>query len=350
MEEKTKIEYWQLVKELIDETFGCASIKSIGRWNDSNNLDADIHLSTNLLKGSIHELRNDTQLIHYTSVQTLFEILNSKKLRLFNAMHMNDPLELFFSLKTIEDLNPEGIEKQINNFFLISFCEYVSSSEMKEHFSMWRNYGDNGNGVGIVFKLANYNLNNRWIDSALGKVSYDPNSQSINGIRNYFQKLKNENKFSIHNLPNVIFQLASFHKAPIWAEENEIRLCRFLKWDKLRWKYEYNKNDFTREIKTTFQNNVIKYFIEMDLDNNSRLETARQVSEDANKVNKTQSFTSEEAFDIYPSLNIEKIIFGYRMSNDTKHEVEGALRLLAFQKLGITLQFDNSIFTTYFKK
>jgi hypothetical protein len=341
MEEKARIEYWQLVKELIDETFGCASIRSIGRWNDSNYLDADIQLSTNLLKGSIHEVKNDTQFIHYTSVQTLFEILNSKKLRLFNAIHMNDPLELLFSLNAIEDLSPQNVEEQIKNFFLISFCEYDSSVEKKEHFSMWRNYGDNGNGVGIIFKLANYNLDNRWIDSALGKISYDTDSQSLKGIRNYFQKLKSEDKFSIQNLPNIIFQLASFHKAPIWSEENEIRLCRFLKWDKLRWKYEYDNNNFTREIKTTFQNNELKYFIEMELDNRLRLESAQKIF-DSSEVN--------NAFDIYPALKIEKIIFGYRISNDIKHEIGDASRLLAFQNLGITLQFDNSIFTPYFKK
>lgn len=350
MAEEPEKNYWQLVQNLIQETLGAGKLRSLARWNDSNAIDADIDLSNNLLKGSIHEVKSDSAIIHYTSIQTLFEILNSKKLRLYNAIHMNDPLELFYSLNTFEDLKLEKIEDQIKNFFLISFCEYDPSIENKEHFSMWRNYGDNGNGVGIVFKLSNYNLENRWIDFALGKVSYDSQSQTLNGIRNYFKAVKNLDAFSIYNLPNIIFQFAILHKAPIWSEENEIRLFRFLKWDKTRWGYEYNKSDFSREIKTTFQNNTIKYFIEMDLDNKSRLDVAKKVSESANIANNTQNFDPNEAFDIYPALKIEKVILGYRIPSNIQHEIVTASRLLAFQNLGITLQFDNSLFAPYFKK
>ena len=262
---------------------------------------------------------------------------------------MNDPLELFFSLKSIEEINSEIIMDQIKNFFVISFCEYNPLAKEREHFSMWRNYADNSNGIGIIFKLSNYNLNNRWIDSVLGKVDYDPNSLSLRGIRKYFQALKSENNFYIQNLPTVIFQIASLHKAPIWAEENEIRLSRFLKWDKTEWPYKYNKTDFSNEIKTTFANSSVKYFIEMDLDNQSRLQIAQKVSTDANRANPTMKFTAEEAFDIYSSLTIEKIILGYRLSNDVKHDIANACRLLAYQNLGINLQFENSIFTDYFK-
>ena len=349
--ENGKPEYWQLLENLLIESFGpIAKIRSLSRWNDFNQLNADINLSNNLLKESIHEVKDDTLLIHYTSIQSLFEILNSKKLRLFSTIHMNDPFELSFALKNIDGIDYEKINEQAKNFFVTSFCEYKSEITNRENFSMWRNYANDGAGIGIVFKLSNYNLHNRWIDSVLGKVSYDSNSISLTGIRNYFQALKKENSFQVQNLPNIIFQLACLHKASIWSEENEIRLSRLIEWDQYEWPYKRDKDDFSKEIKTTFANNSLKYFIEMDLDNHARLQKTIEGSKNLNEANTNMNLTSEKAFDIYPALTIEKIILGYRIPDDIKHDIVNASGLLAYQNLAINLQYESSIFTNYFKK
>jgi tetratricopeptide (TPR) repeat protein len=353
-DKKDNPDYWEMVEKLINETIGTGNVVSLQRWNDSNSIQADIDISSNLLNGTPHEVKENVELIHYTTINSLFEIINSKKLRLGNASQMNDPQELSFFLKKFKEfISPEFYE-QANNMFLISFCEYNSKAENNnEHFNMWRNYGDNGNGVGIVFKLANYDLRNSWIDSAVGKVDYNPKSLGYEGLKKYFeslQEMKKLDKFSINNLPKIIFQLATLHKAAIWKEENEIRLFRFLKWDKLEWAYNFNNADFTKEIKSTFNDRSIKYFIELDLDNKIKLEEAKEVSQQANKLNPTMNVTKEDVFDIYPALSIEKIIFGYKIPNELKHQILNSVNKLAFQNLGINLKFEDSHFTDYFKQ
>jgi len=348
-----KPEYWKMVEKLIKETIGTGDIVSLTRWNDSNSINADINLSNNLLNNTPHEVKENVELIHYTTINSLFEIINSKKLRLGNAAQMNDPQELSFFLKKFKEYISPDFYEQMNNMFLISFCEYNSNDKNNcEHFNMWRNYGDNGNGVGIVFKLANNDLRNKWVDCAMGKVNYDPESLGYGGLKKYFetlQEMKKLNRFSIHNLPKLIFQLATLHKAPIWLEEHEIRLFRFIKWDKLEWAYKFEKSDFSKEVKATYNGNCIKHFVELDLDNRSKLEQATKLSEQTNKLYPKMNASATNIFDVFPALSIEKIILGYKISNEIKHEICNSLRILAFQNLGITLQFENSSFTDYFR-
>lgn len=345
-------DHWALIEKLIDETFGCGKLTGLSGWDGANVVEADINLSNNLLTGTPHEIKHDVELIHYTSVNALFEIINSKKLRMFNAAQMNDPKELLFSINKLENLIPPDFKELINNIFLFSFCEYNSTDENREHFNLWREYGDDGNGVGIVFKLANLDLENKWINSAIGKIDYNSDSYSLRGIKNFFssvQKIREEENLTINILPKIILQLLSLNKSFLWSEEKEIRLFRFIEWDKLNLRFKFDNPYFSNEIKTTFQNNMLKYFIEIDLDNKSRLENAKKICEDANNINRPMKFTESQAFDIYPALRIKKIIFGYKISRETKSEIFDAIRLLTSQKLGYSIYYENSNLTTFFQ-
>lgn len=352
--QKEIVDYWRIIKKLLKNSIGTGDIVSLQRWGNSNAINADIDISSNLLDGTPHKVRKNTKLIHYTSVNALFEIINSKKLRIGNASQMNDPQELSYFLKKFEKyISPEFYE-QASNIFLISFCEYKENGiiKNKEHFNMWRNYGDNGNGVGIVFSLANYDLKSKWIHSAIGKVVYDSEGAGYLGLKKFFDELENLkqlNTLTINNLPNIIFQLATLYKAPIWAEEEEIRLFRFLKWEKPQWYYQFNKGDFTKDIKATYRGNIVKYFIELDLDNRSRLEKSEKLanSEESQKLSKP--FSKTNYFDIYPALKIEKIIFGYKIPSETKNDICKVIRKLASENLGLSLSFEDSAFTNYFK-
>ncbi len=347
-----KKDYWQQIQKLLEEIFGFAKLSSLSSWNESKVFDADINLSSNLLTGSSHEVNDDVELIHYTTTNALFEIINSKKLRLTNAGQTNDPQELIYFFKQLgEHISPKLIE-QSSNMFVASFCQYNSSIKEKELFSMWRNYGDNGNGVGIVFKLANQNIQNKWIDSALGKIDYSTDSKSLQSVKNYFlrlKELKDVGEFAINNLPKIIVQLACLNKSPIWVEENEVRLFKFIQWDKRKWKYENNERSFQNQIRATCKNNAIIYFTEIDLDNTVRLEQAKKIVKQANKINRPMKFSDDVAFDIYPALTIDKIILGYKIPIEQKIEIVDVVRQLAFKSFKKTLQFEDSIFTDFFK-
>ncbi len=347
-----KKDYWRQIEKLLNETFGFVKLSSLSSWNESKIFDADVNISSNLLMGSCHEVKNDVELIHYTSVNSLFEIINSKKFRLTNATQTNDPKELIYFFDQFDESVRMNLMKQATNMFVASFCEYDSSINESEHYSMWRNYGDNGNGVGIVFKLANQNIQNKWIDSALGKIEYGSESKSIELVKKYLSivsELKANGEFSIGELPKLFIQLACLHKSPIWSEENEIRLFRFINWDKFEWRYQNNERSFRNQIKATYKGGFLNYFTEIDLDNEARLGTARQIVEQANKVNEPMMFSEDMAFDIYPALTIDKVILGYRIAGKQKHEIVDVSRQLGHQSFKKTLRFEDSIFTKYFK-
>lgn len=350
MEQKN--DNWGQVKSFLEDTFGYAKLFSLASWNGSKAFDADINLSSNLLTGSSHEVDNNVELIHYTTLNALFEIINSKTLRLTNATQTNDPQEAIYFFRQIEEHIGLDITELSSNMFIASFCHYNSSLKEKELFSMWRNYGDNGNGVGIVFKLANHNIQNKWIDSALGKIDYSADSKSLQNVKDYFSRLKelkSTGEFTINNLPKIIIQLACLNKSPIWREENEIRLFKFIKWNKQEWKYRNNERSFQDQIKATYKNNTVSYFTEIDLDNINRLKKAKNVVKQANRVNKTMKFSDEDAFDIYPALTIDKVILGYSIPQEKKWEVADVLRQLYYKNFKTNLQIENSMLTDFFK-
>jgi hypothetical protein len=65
---------------------------------------------------------------------------------------------------------------------------------------------------------------------------------------------------------------------------------------------------------------------------------------------KSVNFTKEDVFDVYPALKIEKVIFGYNISNEMKHKISRVLNALTITKLGYRIGINNSIFTSYFNE
>ena len=61
-------------------------------------------------------------------------------------------------------------------------------------------------------------------------------------------------------------------------------------------------------------------------------------------------FSDDVAFDIYPALTIDKIILGYKIPIEQKIEIVDVVRQLAFKSFKKTLQFEDSIFTDFFKQ
>lgn len=95
--------------------------------------------------------------IHYTTLDSLFNILNSKELRFYNLKALHDGQELSYAINEFGlKINQEQIENFKNSWFVHSFCEYNNDDD----FNMWRLYGQNGNGVGIVYEIPN--VNDKW--------------------------------------------------------------------------------------------------------------------------------------------------------------------------------------------
>jgi hypothetical protein len=199
-----------------------------GESDDSfGNLNFEFAIKQDVLENTVYQIQGEKQFIHYTSFQNLFHIINSEKIRLSDLNQLNDPKEFDF---LIEKWNLELSNKEIELFkrslFVFSMCNYTEDDD----FNLWRLYGDNGKGVGIVFELLNESFD--WYNFMLGKVSYgnldaEKKLSELIKISNYYKtKGLNQNRIS-----GIVGMLLLLHKNEIWSIEKEFRIFSFLDYD-----------------------------------------------------------------------------------------------------------------------
>jgi hypothetical protein len=117
----------------------------------------------------------DTILFHYTSIEGLRKIINSKSIWATNVLYLNDASELNYSIKLLKEeinnlkskleISKSGLFKlsfldniigNLNDYILkpMPFSFYVSSfSEEKDLLSQWRGYCPKGVGFSVGFNL-----------------------------------------------------------------------------------------------------------------------------------------------------------------------------------------------------
>ena len=224
------------------------------------------------IKKSLYRIDSGKSFIHYTSIEALFNILNSAKLRLYNLYNLNDPKEFEYALSnvgiSIKDFDFELFKRSI---FLTSFCTYDMELN-DEDYNMWRLYGDNGNGVGLVFEVENYEDN--WNDVHFGKVQYgksNPSFELLIKFITYHQSFNQEYNI-LQNYPLWIPIMCMLHKHEIWKIENETRLFTFCPFDKYNFdSTPYIKNYLMyKEINHTINKKGLKVAyttLPLDLDN-----------------------------------------------------------------------------------
>lgn len=102
-------------------------------------------------------------LYHYTSLCTLFKILQGMKdqngqkmisLRAGNAKNMNDPNDCYYFVGNVGQIvraSEEEIDKMFTEKMQFDAPYIVSLSEIKDDLHMWLCYGDDGHGVALGF-------------------------------------------------------------------------------------------------------------------------------------------------------------------------------------------------------
>src|SRR5690554_4555393 len=163
------------------------------------------------------------QFIHYTSLSSAMNILNSGNIRLYNCLNLNDPSEINFLLKNSPIIFTEkDVEKYKKEHFILSGSIYKSKDD--EEFNLWRLYGDQGRGVGIVFEVDNKIGN--WGSVFLHNVEYGTNNELSENIIKFlhFHKEFDETHRLFNNIPNIISLLSTDVKNELWSIEKEFRI------------------------------------------------------------------------------------------------------------------------------
>jgi len=292
------------------------------------------------IKNSNYGFKSTATFIHYTSVDSLFNILNSKNLRLYNLNNLNDPNELRFAL------SKTGITKDMINIpfyqrsmFLTSFCSY-DMEKHNEDYNMWRLYGHDGNGVGLVFQIEN--ISDKWNDVYFGKVHYGDSNITFENLKAFIafhHEFNNENKI-LQNYPHWIPIMCMLHKNEVWQIENEYRLFAFCPFDE----YSFKSSP---HIKNTLMYNDINHNI------NNKAKRTAYTSIPLNIEEKRQEYSQklkhieggfESLLSSFPHFKLKRIILGYNLNNNLSFDISDYASFISERKLGYALQVGDSIF------
>lgn len=275
--------------------------------------DFELKSKNNFYEGSDYFLNPEgKQFVHFTSFDKIKEIISTNKLRLYDLNYADDPHEIVFTMKsTGVNFNKYNIRESNkyhefkSRLFSISFCAFPLNDD-DEH-NMWRLYGNDGKGIGLVFSFCNDCK--KWDYFNLSKIYYDKSTKIIEAFSKhkiFFENLnageEYRNKIDETNLLLNILQLFAFHKHSIYSSENEFRLL-------YRFNRHFLQRKSLRKIFTINKRNKLSSYIELSLSNKKNEEP------DLDNIKET-----------IPFIKIEKLFLGYRYSDKEKEEIEKVIR------------------------
>ncbi len=222
--DKLSVEFNNLIEKSIGFKLGSSGFGGSSQNGAPIRFTARFPENNNHLNETPYFLKSTTKVLHFTSMQVLYSIINEGCLRLYNLHNSNDPKEYEYAsscLKPVYNLQNDGgvyadfITRVKENSFILSA---TNESELNKPF-FWKKYGDNLKGVAIELEIINEPLN--WRLFYFSKVIYGKLDQIQELSENWhkIQKIHPNNTYQIE-----LNQLLSLHKEKSWADENEIRL------------------------------------------------------------------------------------------------------------------------------
>lgn len=273
----------------------------------------------NMLAGTDHLIDQEKlEIIHFTSLKAGLSIIENGEIWLSQVDNCNDTKELLFGHSYNLDHAYAGLKEERKKYFITSFSDYSKLKE-EEEFLMWRCYGNNGDGLALVFEVDNpKEVAKTYL---FGKVVYGEKS---NAYKNFKQFLKFDTEFRqrhpqlIHNKYFAeLLMVSLLLKTAIWKNEKEIRLIGYHNYDKntLRTKEHDLKNSILSDIYHTLDNEAShRAYLRLPLKGTPRfLELKKNL----------QQINPESLLErLFPVFKLKKIILGHGISNKYYTDME----------------------------
>lgn len=278
-------------------------------------------------RNSKYYLNGPYKFIHYTSIPKLISIIRDKKIRLYDLNGMDDKDEFNFAHKILnKDWQLDSIEAK-SRIFSLSMCKY-ELEEKEQSLNMWRQFGGDGNGVGIVLNFSKKYRGN-WNRFVLSEVHYGESSlkklkQTYDSYLDYCKK----HKFTISNFNELLYKLLCFHKQQIYKDEKEVRLIFNSGFN------SYSSVNAKADLSHKFQKTS---YCELEIE-----------SERWKRLTGEHENYQKLAQKIYPYVTIDKIILGYRLSENERMSVVEAFSTYRSNYKTIP-KFEYSKLRKYFK-
>ena len=290
--------------------------------------------------------KDPLEIVHYTSIQAFFEIINSETIRLYNSFNLNDPKEIEHGLKTLEfPYKSNWLNDLKRNHFILSATRY--NNQIKDDFNLWRLYGQEGMGIGLVFEVPHEIKT--WTGINLSRIEYssDPAYNSI--AKKYLDYHQNfQAKYALfENIPSIIPLLASFQKDEIWKIENETRIIAFCPFDK----YKLKPKGGHHESSNPFLSKTISHTINAKGDQVAFVTMPISHLSIKKKIKPNTETEIQEAYlRNHPYIQLKRVILGPRLINSKQiHPVVEFIHNVANDKIGERIEIVESNFKDIYK-
>ncbi|MBA0885031.1 DUF2971 domain-containing protein [Flavobacterium undicola] len=219
------------------------------------------------------EYKQNTQLYHYTSLESLESMIKSQSIRASSIFLMNDPNELIFGQEKTTDKFIQPLSSKLKQLYerqsINNFSAFVFSlSELNDDMNQWEKYGDKHKGVRIGFTPKNllefwykidsidvflvpviYHDNNSKYLAPYGTIFNEMKSSFISDINNHYAN-KEISHSELNELQFFCSVISSMIKRKEWSSEKEWRIICI------------SKGIFHQNINGSFHNGKSKIFIE----------------------------------------------------------------------------------------
>jgi hypothetical protein len=224
---------WELIdkigKEFMDTIYSTLPkdwISSNGSSAASFHARLDSH--NKAYKSSEYFYEGEKKFVHWTTIQHLMSIINSRQIRLYNLQNSADPEEFNYSASLLTIPN-EQIEHSKNYLYTFSFSE----NNEKDNPELWEKYGQNYSGISLEFEILNDP--EEWDNFMLSRTYYKLPDKFFQ----LFQKLDElKSKYPGIEIDIDLGKLIAYHKKPNFSNEKEIRLSSYFPYDNIEayWK------------------------------------------------------------------------------------------------------------------
>ncbi len=281
------------------------SAGAIGPYEAKKFNYANIHLadSFSIYKDSRYYYDGEYKFTHFTSLPNAINIIRDKKIRMYDLNGMDDKNEFYYGGEIFKNNNREYLTEEIkSNIFILSICKY--NSEKSETLTQWREFGHDGNGIAIVFRF-NKNFRNHWVHFVLSEIYYQPKEiKNLEAAWKAYLNFKTKYNFTVNTCNEIFYKILGFHKLPIYKNENEVRLI---------YNEGFSLHDVPNKKIKDIKGGKLTPYIELDIEwdkngSNYKLPLELKKHEPLMKM-------------IYPHIEIEKVILGYRLSNKSKRDI-----------------------------
>jgi len=167
---------------------------------------------------------DESKVCRYTTLDTLFSMLNNLTFRMFGLVGMNDKSEVNYVDEYLNDVD-RPLDKMHHHTISALNRRYITSCsdiDKKDDLTLWRLYGENGAGVCLIFDVIHNNTNFKTI---LKKVKY-ANEDGNHPELEFIKKI-------IHDVSDITNFKFDFRKLNTWKHffkpcdysiEEEVRL------------------------------------------------------------------------------------------------------------------------------